>query len=81
MGPGHECPCKKGKAVAANLPSEPAVVSVYFDEWVVPLAFEAQLGRLLTVEVAQSNATYLRSTAFPRLDGIGILRAVKSLRC
>ena len=81
MGPAHECPCKKGKAVAANLPSEPAFVSVYFDEWVVPLAFETQLGRLMTVEVAQSSATYLCSRAFPRLDGAGILRAVKSLRC
>lgn len=80
-GRGHECPCKKGKVVAANLPSEPAVVSVYFDQWVAPLAFEAQLGRLMAVDVKQSNATYLCSRAFPRLDGAGILRAVKSLRC
>ncbi|MBC7819925.1 MAG: hypothetical protein IAG10_23830 [Planctomycetaceae bacterium] len=80
-GPGHECPCKNGKVVSANLTDVVAVPVASSDGWARQFAFVPQLGRPSLVEVVQLKATYIRSTAFPRLDGVGILRAVNSLRC
>ena len=80
-GPCHECPCKKGKVVAANLADDIAVPSVSRESWARQFEVVAHLGRSSSVEVAQLKVTYFRSTAFPRLDGVGILRAVNSLRC
>lgn len=80
-GPGHECPCKKGKVVSANLASGVFVLTITQDGWVRQFAVVPHLGRPSLAEVAQLKATYCRSTAFPHLDGVGILRAVNSLRC
>lgn len=83
-GPGHECPCKKGKVASANLASDvtvPNVSRISWEGWARQFEVVAHLGRPSLVEVAQLKATYFRSTAFPHLDGIGILRAVNSLRC
>ena len=79
--PGHECPCKKGKVVSADLASDVIGPTPSWDGWARQFAFVAQLGRPSLVEVAQLKATYFRSTAFPHLDRAGILRAVNSLRC
>ena len=80
-GPGHECPCKKGKVAAANLASDVTVSSVLREGWARQFEIVADLGRPSFVGVAQLPATYFRSTAFPHLDRAGILRAVNSLRC
>ena len=83
-GPGHECPCKKGKVASANLASDvtvPNVSRLSWEGWARQFEVVAHLGRPSLVEVAQLKATYFRSTAFPHLDGVGILRAVNSLRC
>lgn len=83
-GPRHECPCKKGKAVAANLVDDvvvPNVVRISWEGWARPFAVVAHFGRPPLTELAQLKATSFRSTAFPHLDGVGILRAVNSLRC
>ena len=79
--PGHQCPCKKGKVASANLASDVIVPTVSQDGWARQFAVVPHLGRPSSVEVVQLKATYFRSTAFPRLDGVGILRAVNSLRC
>jgi hypothetical protein len=82
--PGHECPCKKGKVVSANLASDatvPNISRLSWEGWARQFGVVAHLGRPSLVEVVQLKATYFRSTAFPRLDGVGILRAVNSLRC
>jgi len=80
-GPRHECPCKKGKVVSADLASGVIVPTPSWEGWARLFALVPQLGQPSWVEVAQLKATYFRSTAFPRLDGVGILRAVNSLRC
>lgn len=80
-GPAHECPCKKGKVVSANLASDVIVPTISQDGWARQFAVAPRLGRPSLVEVVQLKATYCRSTAFPHLDGEGILRAVNSLRC
>jgi hypothetical protein len=63
------------------LASAVTVPTSSWDGWARQFDFVAQLGRPSWVEVAQLKATYFRSTAFPHLDGVGILRAVNSLRC
>lgn len=80
-GHGHECPCKNGKSASANLASDVIVPSVSHDGWACWFALVPHLGRPSLAEVAPLRATYFRSTSFPRLDGVGILRAVNSLRC
>ena len=80
-GPGHECPCKKGKVASANLASDVIVPTISQDGWARQFAVVPHLGRPSLVEVAQLKATYFGSTAFPHLDRAGILRAVNSLRC
>ena len=79
-GPCHECPCKKGKVVSADLASDVIVPIPSWDSWARQFEVVAHLGRPSSVEVAQLKATYFRSTAFPRLDGVCILRVVNSLR-
>ena len=80
-GPGHECPCKKGKVASANLASDVILPTISQDGWARQFALVPELRRPSLVEVAQLKATYFRSTAFPHLDRAGILRAVNSLRC
>ena len=80
-GPRHECPCKKGNVVSANLASVPTVPTVSWDGWTRQFAFVAHVGRASLVEATPLKATYFRPTPFPHLDGVGILRAVNSLRC
>lgn len=83
-GPGHECPCKKGKVVSANLASDvtvPNTSRISWEGWVRQFEVVAHLGRPSLMEVVQLKATYFQSTPFPHLDGVGILRAVNSLRC
>jgi hypothetical protein len=80
-GSGHECPCKNGKIDSANLANDVVVPSVSQDGWARQLIVAPYLGRPSLAEVAPLRATYFRSTSFPRLDGVGILRAVNSLRC
>ena len=80
--PGHQCPCKKDKAVAAKLGSDPILPTMPSFDWSRLFPPVEQLGFVSHAEVAALRGTnHCSSSAFPRLDGVGILRAVCSLRC
>lgn len=79
--PAHDCPCKRGKVTSANLVDQ-VIVSVSNPHgWTRAFAVVAETRRPLVVETTGSLATCIRPSAFPRLDGVGILRAVCVLRC
>ena len=79
--PGHQCPCKQGKVISANIASESTAPGVFFDGWARQFPVVAQLGRVDLMEVVQAKATYFQPTSFAHLDRTGILRAVSALRC
>jgi len=80
-GQQHDCPCKKGKASSAladtervALPTGPTNASWQFSTGAIVASMRAE-----GLFVARS--TPFGSSAFPHLDGRGILRVVNSLRC
>ena len=81
-GPGHKCPCKRDKVVSAKLGGDLILPNNQSIDWSQLFPPVEQLGFMSRVEVAALRTTnHCSSSAFPRLDGAGILRAICSLRC
>ena len=78
---GHHCPCKKNKLVNGE-PSKLVVLLRAFSEgWYLQHAHATLSMESSVVCCDIEHSAHSRSTSFPNLDGMGILRAVCSLRC
>lgn len=76
---GHHCPCKK---VVNGEPSKQIQLPQGLSEYRHLLAEHADhsmASAVVCFEIDRSH--HSRSRSFPNLDGVGILRAVCSLRC
>ena len=77
----HKCPCKKGQVVSARLGDNDNLVPVQFSDWSRSFDYDVSVARLLPTPVITPAVTYFGPSAFPHLDGAGILRAVNCMRC
>jgi hypothetical protein len=77
---GHKCPCQKSKSVSAKLSHDQIVLPAQFADCFRLVAPRKNFERPLPLIVTRVDS-HFGSSAFPHLDGIGILRAVNSLRC
>lgn len=77
----HQCPCKKDKLVNGEPLKQVLLPQGYSENWHFLVENVAHSVELAVVFREIEQSIYSRSTSFPNLDGVGILRAVCSLRC
>lgn len=80
-GRKHECPCKKSPVFVADVDSERVMLSTLSTSGVWQFSAVNVVANVPFDGVPAVDARRLRSSAFPYLDGRGILRAVNALRC
>lgn len=80
-GRKHECPCKKSPVVVADVHSERVMLPTLSTSGVWLLSTVNVIANVPFDGVLPVDARRLRPSAFPYLDGRGILRAVNTLRC
>ena len=80
-GRKHECPCKQNPIIVTDADSQRVLLPVLSTSGVWQFSTVNVIACVPCDGVAVLDARRLRASAFPYLDGRGILRAVNVLRC
>ncbi len=78
---GHHCPCKKDKLINGESLKLIVLPGAFAEGWYLQHAHATLSMESSVVFRDIEHSAHSRSTSFPNLDGMGILRVVCSLRC